>query len=200
MSDTASGVLKLLCWQLQKFHVEMLGQPCQASDDHRTVKQEVSTPRLKNVPPLVCYNSDIREQIFGRPFVKRFASCYCLSVCPVCPVTLVYCGQTVGRIKMKLGLQIGLNPGHIALDGDPAPPPPKGHSPQPIFGPYLLRPNGCIDQDATWYGGMPRPRRLCIRWGPSPNPKRAQSPLPNFGPISIVAKRLDASRCHLVQR
>jgi len=31
----------------------------------------------------------------------------CLSVCPVCPVqsvTFVHCGQTVGRIKMKLGM------------------------------------------------------------------------------------------------
>ena len=47
-----------------------------------------------------------------------------LSVCPVCPVlsvTLLYCGQTVGRIKMKLGMQVGLVPGHIVLDGDPAP-------------------------------------------------------------------------------
>jgi len=29
---------------------------------------------------------------------------------------------------MKLGVQVGLVPGHIVLDGDPAPPPPKGHS------------------------------------------------------------------------
>jgi len=74
--------------------------------------------------------------------------------------TLVYCGQTVGRIKMKLGMQVGLSPGHIALNGDPAPPPPKGRSP-PIFGLYLLQPNGGMDQDATWYRGTPRPRRLC---------------------------------------
>ena len=33
---------------------------------------------------------------------------------------------------------------------------------------------------------------------PVPLPKKGQSPLPNFWPISIVAKRLDASRCHLV--
>jgi len=31
---------------------------------------------------------------------------------------------------MKLGFQVGLVPGHIVLDGDPAPPPRKGHSPQ----------------------------------------------------------------------
>ena len=42
---------------------------------------------------------------------------------PVClSVTLVYCGQTVGRIKIKLGKQVGLGPGHIVLDGDPARP------------------------------------------------------------------------------
>jgi len=41
----------------------------------------------------------------------------------VLSVTLVYCGQTVRRIKMKLGMQIGLGPGHIVLDGDSGPPP-----------------------------------------------------------------------------
>jgi len=40
---------------------------------------------------------------------------------------------------------------------------PKGGA---IFGPYLLQPNGWMDQDATWYGGRPQPRRLCVRWGP----------------------------------
>ena len=64
---------------------------------------------------------------FGRPFVKRFALCYRTVVCPfVCPVlfvTLVYCGQPT-----NLRLQVGLGPGHIVLDGDPGPPPPKGHS------------------------------------------------------------------------
>jgi len=49
----------------------------------------------------------------------------CLSVLSV---TLTYCGQAVGWIKMKLGIQVGLGPGHIVLDGDPAPPPPKWHS------------------------------------------------------------------------
>ena len=50
--------------------------------------------------------------------------------CPVClSVTFVHCDQTVGRIEMKLGTQVGLGPGHIVLDGDPAPPPPKRHCP-----------------------------------------------------------------------
>ena len=64
--------------------------------------------------------------VFWRPFVKQFALCYQTVVC----LSVVYCGQTVGRIKMKLGTQVRLGPGHTVLDGDPAPPPPKGHSPQ----------------------------------------------------------------------
>ena len=51
-------------------------------------------------------------------------------VCPVClSVTFVHCGQTVGWIKMKLGRQVGLGPGHIVLDGDSAPPPKRGTAP-----------------------------------------------------------------------
>jgi len=91
--------------------------------------------------------------------------------CPVCPVlsvTLVHCGQTVGRIKTKLGMQVGLGPGHIVLGGDPAQP--------PIFGPYLLRSNGCMDQDVTWHGGRPRTRRLCVRWGPASQANSASYP------------------------
>jgi len=117
--------------------------------------------------------------------VRPMLSDRCLSVCPVLSVTFVHCVQTIGRIKMKLGMRVGLGPGHIVLDGDPAPPP--QHSP-PIFGPYPLRPNGCIDQDATWYGGRPRPRRHCVRWGPrSPLPKRGRgrAPLQIFGPCLL---------------
>ena len=127
---------------------------------------------------------------------------HCLSVlsCLSClSVTLVYCGQTVGRVKMKLGMQVGLGPGHIVLDGDPAPPPPKG-SP-PIFGPYLLQPNGWIDQDATWYRDRPRPRRLCLRRVPRPPPQKGDGASPrNFRPIFIVAKRLDGSRWYFAWR
>jgi len=35
-------------------------------------------------------------------------------------VTFVQCCLMVGRINMKLGMQVGLGPGHIVLDGDPA--------------------------------------------------------------------------------
>ena len=52
-----------------------------------------------------------------------------------CPsVTSVYCGQTVGWIKMPLGTEVGLGPGHIVLDGDPVPQR-KGEQQPPLFGP-----------------------------------------------------------------
>jgi len=108
-----------------------------------------------------------------RPMLSVCLSC---RVCPVClSVTLVCCGQTVGRIKMKLGMQVGLGLGHIVLDGDPGPTPPMGHT--PLCGSYLLWPNGSMDQDASWYGGKPRPRPHCARSGPnSPSSKRGHSP------------------------
>jgi len=46
---------------------------------------------------------------------------FVLSCLSYLSVTLEYCGQTVGRIKTKLGMRVGLGPGHIVLDGDPAP-------------------------------------------------------------------------------
>jgi len=72
---------------------------------------------------------------------------------------------------MKLGMQVGLGPGHIVLHRDPAPPPPNGGR-APIFHPYLLWPNGWMDEDATWQGDRPQPKQHCVRWGPSsPSPK-----------------------------
>jgi len=44
---------------------------------------------------------------------------------------------------MKLGTQVRLGPSHIVLDGDPATPPPKGHSPQ--FSAHI-----CCSQMAAW--------------------------------------------------
>ena len=74
----------------------------------------------------------------------------------------VYCGQTAEWIKMALGMDVGLGPGHIVLDEDPAPLPKRGQSPN--FGPFLLWPNGCMYHDSTWYGGRPQRRQHCVRW------------------------------------
>ena len=49
-------------------------------------------------------------------------------------------------IKMLLGMKVGLDPSDIVLDGTQLPPLPKGEAKPPVFGPYLLWPNGCMDQ------------------------------------------------------
>ena len=72
----------------------------------------------------------------------------------------VYYDQTAGWIKMVLGMEVGLCLCHIVLDWDPSPLPLRGTA--PIFGLYLLWPNGWMDQDVTWYGDRPRPTRHCV--------------------------------------
>ena len=72
--------------------------------------------------------------VFGRPFVKRFALCYQFKLlsCPVClSVTLVYCGQTVGWIKMKLGTEVGLSPRTHCVRWGPSSRPQKGNTAAP---------------------------------------------------------------------
>jgi len=51
---------------------------------------------------------------------------------------LVYCGQTVGWIKMPLRTEVGLGPGDIPLDGDPVPIPRKGAQQPPTFRPMSI--------------------------------------------------------------
>jgi len=105
----------------------------------------------------------------------------------------VCCGQTAGWIKMALGTDVSLGPGHIVLDGDPAPLPKKGTEPHPNFRPIFLWPNGWMHQDATWYMDVSlSPGDFVLDGDPAPSPKGAE-------PTSIAAKRLHASRCHLVR-
>jgi len=95
----------------------------------------------------------------------------------------VCCGQTPGWIKMPLGTMVGLGPGNIVLDADPAPL--QGAQP-PNFGPCLLWPNGCMDEDATWYVGRLWPRPHCVTWRPSSPSQKGHSL--NVRPLSVVAK------------
>jgi len=58
---------------------------------------------------------------------SRFWATVCKMVRPVLSdvvlsETLVYCGQTVGWIKLPLGVEVGFGPGHIVSDGYRAPP------------------------------------------------------------------------------
>jgi len=86
---------------------------------------------------------------------------------------------------MTLRVEVSLGPGHIVLDSEPASVLKKGAEP-PIFVPFLLSPNGWMDQDSTWYGGRPRPRRLCVRWRPSYSQNRGHTHHhPVFGPCLL---------------
>ena len=86
---------------------------------------------------------------------------------------------------MSLGMEPGLGPGDFVLDGDPAPLSRKGaEPPSPIFGPFLLWPNGWMHQDATWYGCRPQPRGLCVRWRHTTPPQKGHGP-PFFGPCLL---------------
>ena len=125
----------------------------------------------------------------------------------------------------------GLGPGHILLDGEPAPLPKRGQSPQfsahisivakPLYvsgyhlvQAYAAQPrrhcvrwessspspkgavtqfmahvycgrlavNGWMDQDATWYGGKPRPGDVVLDGIAAP-PKRGTAP--SFRPIYV---------------
>ena len=54
-------------------------------------------------------------------------------------------GQTAGWIKMALGMEVGLGPRYIVLDGHPATLPKRGAEPPPMFGPfYCGQMAGCI--------------------------------------------------------
>ena len=121
---------------------------------------------------------------------------------------------TAGWINMALGMEVGLGPGHIVLDGDPAPFPKRGQSPS-IFGLCLLWSNGWMDQDATLYGGRLQPRRHCVRWGPSPPPQKggrapqssifgpakgAQQPFPLFGPCPLWPRSPISATSELLYR
>jgi len=61
---------------------------------------------------------------------------------------------------MPLETVADLGPGDIVLDGDRAPYKKVAqHSPR--ISAHAMSPNGCIDQEATWYGGRPRPWPHC---------------------------------------
>jgi len=84
---------------------------------------------------------------------------------------------------MPLVMEVGLVPGDC-VRWDPAPLPKKGGSPSsPIFGPYLLWPNGWMDEDGIWHGGGPG--HIVPDGDPaSPPPKREAEP-PIFDPFLL---------------
>jgi len=53
---------------------------------------------------------------------------------------------------------------------------PKMGRSSPISGPRLFWPNGCMDQDATSYGGRPRLRDIVLDGDPAHPPVKGHSP------------------------
>jgi len=114
---------------------------------------------------------------------------------------------------MPLGVEVSLGIGHTVLDVNPAPPQ-KGAQQSSfshftgacfayvriIRGPRLL-----CSQTAAWIK-MPFGTNVvlgpghAVLDGTQLPPKEAPQPPPTFLPMSIVDKRLDGSRCHLVRR
>jgi len=99
---------------------------------------------------------------------------------------------------MKLGMQLGLGPGHILLDGDPSSPSPKGA--QPPISAHI-----CCSQMAAWIKmsfGMEAGLGLgnfLLDEDPTP-PLQKGGGAPNFRLMFIVAKRLDGSRWYSAPR
>jgi len=82
----------------------------------------------------------------------------------------------------------------------PSPPPQKGGgAPKFLADVYCGQTGGWIKMTLGMKVGF-GPGDSVLDVDAAPSPQRGWSPVPNFRPISIVAKRLDASRCHLVWR
>ena len=99
-------------------------------------------------------------------------------------------------------MKLGLNPGDFVLVGNPALLPKKGAKPPSKFSAdfYCGQTAGCIKMPLGMEVGF-NPGDFVLDGDPAlPLLKKGLEPRPNFRPISIVAKRLDASRCHLIWR
>ena len=94
-------------------------------------------------------------------------------------------------IKMPLGTEVGLGPGDIVLHGDTALP--KSAQLPPIFGPTAR----WIKMPLGMEVGL-IPGDFMLDGDPAPSPKGGGASS-QFWPMSIAAKRLDGSRCHLVR-
>ena len=110
----------------------------------------------------------------------------------------VYCGQTAVCIRIPLGTEVGLSLGDIVLDGNSAPPR-KGAQQRPPLLAHVY-----CGQTAGWIK-IPLSREVGFSLGdivldgdPAPPPQKGNTP--NFRPLSVVAKWLGGSRCHLVLR
>jgi len=134
-------------------------------------------------PWLYCVRWGPRSPLHQRGTAPQFSAHIC-------------CGQMAAWIKMSLGMELGLGLVNFVLDGDPSPSP-KGVEPAK-FSAHVY-----CGQTAGWAKLVLDTQVClstgdCVRWGPRLPAQNGAEPPANFRPISFVAKRLDASRCHLV--
>jgi len=92
---------------------------------------------------------------------------------------------------MLFGVEEGLGPGHIVLDGDPAPLPQKGQNPPFLAHFYCGQTAGCIKMPLGMEVRL-SPGDVVLDGDPAPTYKGAEPP--NFRPTSIVAKRLHVAK------
>jgi len=85
-----------------------------------------------------------------------------------------------GWIKMPLGTEVGLGPGDFVSDGDPAPPPRKWGQRPPISGPFLLWPNGWMDQDGTVMEVGLGPGHIVLDGDLAPPPAKRKTQITQF--------------------
>ena len=137
------------------------------------------------------YCSSYLAWFLREPFVKRFTLydrfilCYRTIVLsylfyPVwLSVTLVYCGQMVEWIKMKLGMGLGLSPETWHGIRPQSRPPKKGHSPQFSAHVYCGQTAGRIKMPLGTEVGL-SPGNFVFDRDPGLHPKKGHS-LPIFG-------------------
>jgi len=101
--------------------------------------------------------------------------------------------------SMPLGMEVGLGPGDFVIWGSRSPPEKGAESPKFSAHVYCGQTAGWINMVLDVEVGL-SPGDLVLDGDPAPPKKGGGAALPNVWPISIVAKRLDASRCHLVLR
>jgi len=80
---------------------------------------------------------------------------------------------------MPLGIEVGLSPENLVLDGDPAPPQKGGRALQRFQPMFIVakRLDGSKRHLAWRYVSA---QAICLRWGPNPLPKEGRSPPPQF--------------------
>jgi len=109
----------------------------------------------------------------------------------------VYCSQMDGWMKMPLGREVGLGPSDIVLDRPSSPLQKLGRAPQFLAHMYYGETAGWIKMPLGTQVGLCPGNIMSDADSAPPSSPRGRTP--NFWPMSVVAKRLDESRCHLVR-